>query len=106
MIAENVKNLISKKFKDDFDKWLEDLDDLGYNSYYDVLNAKNFNIPQNRERVFVVSIRKDIDNGNFKFPKGYDSGIKLKDILESNVDEKYYLSEEVQKRFKFNEKYS
>jgi DNA (cytosine-5)-methyltransferase 1 len=105
LIAENVKNLIGKKFKEDFDKWIQELDEMGYNTYYDVLNAKNFNVPQSRERVFVVSIRKDIDNGKFEFPKGRDSGIRLKDILEANVDSKYYLSEAVQSRFKFNEKY-
>lgn len=105
MIAENVKNLIGKKFKEDFDKWLNELDEMGYNSYYKVLNAKGFNIPQNRERVFVVSIRKDVDNGNFEFPIEKDHGIRLKDILEESVEEKYYLSEDVQKRFKFNEKY-
>ncbi|WP_080845682.1 DNA cytosine methyltransferase [Cytobacillus gottheilii] len=105
MIAENVKNLIGKKFKDDFDKWLNDLDDLGYNTYYEVLNSKDFGVPQNRERVFVVSIRKDIDNKEFKFPKGETTGVKLKDVLEDTINEKYYLSEQVQKRFKFNEKY-
>jgi DNA (cytosine-5)-methyltransferase 1 len=105
MIAENVKNLIGKKFKEDFDKYINYLDELGYNTYYQVLNAKEFGVPQNRERVFVVSIRKDIDNDNFEFPKGKDNGIRLKDILEISVVDKYYLSEEVQKRFKFNEKY-
>lgn len=105
MIAENVKNLIGKKFKEDFDKWITQLDEMGYNTYYNVLNAKDFGIPQNRERVFVVSIRKDVDKNRFKFPKGYVSGIKLKNLLEINIDEKYYLSEEVQKRFKFNKKY-
>ena len=91
MIAENVKNLIGKKFKDDFDKWISDLDEMGYNTYYKVLNAKDFGVPQNRERVFVVSIRKDINNSNFEFPIGNDKGIRLKDILEDKVDEKYYL---------------
>lgn len=101
LLMENVKGLISKKFKPDFDKWLEYLDDLGYNNYWSVLNGKDFSIPQNRERVFVVSIRKDIDNGSFKFPKGFDNGIRLKDILEPIVDEKYYLSKEIQERFKY-----
>lgn len=105
MVAENVKNLVGKKFKGDFDKWISVLDEIGYNTYYDVLNAKDFGIPQNRERVFVVSIRKDIDNGNFKFPIGEDLGVRLKDLLEEKIEDRYYLSEEVQKRFKFNEKY-
>jgi DNA (cytosine-5)-methyltransferase 1 len=105
LIAENVKNLIGKKFKDDFEKWLNQLNELGYNTYFDVLNAKEFGIPQNRERVFVVSIRKDIDNNNFIFPEGRDMGIRLKDILEDSVKDKYYLSEDVQKKFNFSEKY-
>lgn len=104
MIAENVKNLIGKKFKDDFDKWLKFLDELGYNSYWNVLNAKDFGIPQSRDRVFVVSIRKDVDDGKFNFPNGEKLKVCLKDVLEESVDEKYYLSEEVQKRFKFNDK--
>lgn len=69
-IAENVKNLISKRHKKDFDKLLKRLDKYGYNNYWSVLNAKDFGIPQNRERVFIVSIRKDIDDGSFRFPKG------------------------------------
>lgn len=69
-IAENVKALCGKKFKDQFDLIINSLNEIGYNSYYDILNAKNFNIPQNRDRVFIVSVRKDIDNGLFKFPIG------------------------------------
>lgn len=91
-IAENVKNLVGKKFKDDFDSLLEELDGLGYNSYWQVLNAKDYGIPQNRERVFIVSIRKDIDDGTFEFPKGFDSGLRLKDLLENEVEEKYYIN--------------
>lgn len=93
-IIENVKNLTGKKFKEEFAQILKDLDECGYNSYYEVLNAKNYGIPQNRERVFIISIRKDIDNGKFKFPEGFDNGIRLKHILEENVDEKYYISQE------------
>ena len=101
LVAENVRNLIGKKFKADFEKWMQKLEEMGYNSYYSILNAKDFNIPQNRERVFVVSIRKDIDNGNFKFPYGDISNTKLKDLLEENVDEKYNLSKEAQDRLKY-----
>lgn len=105
MVAENVKNLVGKRFKPDFDKWLEELDELGYNTYWDILNAKDFGVPQNRERVFVVCIRKDIDNDKFKFPLGEDKGVRLKNVLQDSVDNKYYLSEKVQQRFKFREKY-
>ena len=93
VIWENVKNLISKKHKHNFDAYIEKMDMLGYNSYYQVLNAKDYGIPQNRERVFTISIRKDIDDGLFKFPNKVELKIKLKDMLEENVDEKYYLSD-------------
>lgn len=93
-IIENVKNLVGKKFKDDFESMLEDIESIGYNNYWKVLNAKDYGIPQNRERVFIVSIRKDIDKGIFSFPKGFDNGLRLKDFLEDEVDEKYYISQE------------
>lgn len=101
LMFENVKNLVSKKFFDDFNNLLKVLDELGFNSYWKVLNAKDCGIPQNRERVFVISIRKDIDNGTYDFPKSFDTGIRLKDVLDKEVDEKYYLSEDIQRRFKF-----
>lgn len=94
-IIENVKNLTSKKFKDSFEQILKDLENTGYNNYWKVLNAKNYGVPQNRERVFIVSIRKDIDKGIFEFPAPYDNGIRLKDVLEDSVDEKYFLSEKM-----------
>lgn len=90
-IAENVKNLVGKKFKPQFEIVLESLDKAGYNNYWQVLNAKDYGIPQNRERVFIVSIRKDIDNGCFKFPQGFELKLRLKDMLEDDVDEKYYI---------------
>lgn len=104
IMFENVKNLVGKKFINDFNNLLSVLDELGFNSYWKVLNAKNCGVPQNRERVFVISIRKDIDNEAFVFPKPFDTGIRLKDILDENVDEKYYLSEKIIKGFqKHNE---
>ena len=99
LMFENVKNLVSKKFIDDFNNLLEVLDELGFNSYWKVLNAKSCGVPQNRERVFVISIRKDIDNGTYDFPKPFDTGIRLKDVLDKEVDEKYYLSKDIQERF-------
>lgn len=153
VIWENVKNLLSKKHKHNFDSYLEIMESLGYKNYYQVLNAKDYGIPQNRERVFTVSIKKDIqisdeikppvrknferekeeisktnkkiyqcecesgwqdnkvgikvsptirannnntfileDNIDFKFPPKQELKLKLKDMLEKNVDEKYYLS--------------
>lgn len=91
VIWENVKNLLSKKHKHNFDNYLEKMNQLGYNSYYKVLNAKDYGVPQNRERVFTVSIRKDIDKG-FEYPTPEELKVKLKDLLEEKVDEKYYLT--------------
>lgn len=99
-IAENVKNLTSKKFAEQFEIVLNSLDNAGYNNYWQVLNAKDYGVPQNRERVFIVSIRKDLDPGNFKFPKPFELMLRLKDLLENEVDEKYYLSDKIQERFK------
>ena len=93
-IAENVKNLVGKRFKDYFNSLLEELDSYGYNNYWEVLNAKDYGIPQNRERVFVVSIRKDVDTGDFKFPKPFDNGLRSKDLLEDEVEDKYYIDNE------------
>lgn len=102
LMLENVKNLVGKKFKPQFDEWVAWLDELGYNTYWKVLNAKDCGVPQNRERVFAISIRKDIDDGKFEFPQPFDNGVRLKDFLEDNVDEKYYLSEEIQNRLILN----
>ena len=94
-IAENVKNLTGKRFAEQFKKVLDSLEQAGYNNYWKVLNLKDFGIPQNRERVFIVSIRKDIDNGTFTFPNGFPLKLRLKDMLEAEVDEKYYLSKKM-----------
>lgn len=93
IIWENVKNLLGKKHKHNFDNYINKLVELGYNSYYQVLNAKDYGIPQNRERVYTISIRKDIDNGDFKFPEKEELKLRLKDILENKVDKKYYLND-------------
>lgn len=93
VIWENVKNLLSKKHIHNFNAYLEAMEELGYYSYYQVLNAKDYGIPQNRERVFTISIRKDINN-LFTFPPKQELKLKLKDLLEDEVDEKYYLSGE------------
>lgn len=97
-IAENVKNLVGKKFKEQFEIVLDSLDNAGYNNYWKVLNAKDYGIPQNRERVFIVSIRKDIDNGMFTFPEGFPLELRLKDMLEDVVDEKYYIKSDTAKK--------
>lgn len=92
-IAENVKNLTSKRFAEQFKIVLEALEQAGYNNYWQVLNAKNYGVPQNRERVFIVSIRKDVDTCSFQFPERFPLELRLKDLLEDEVDEKFYLSD-------------
>ena len=111
VIWENVKNLLSKKHRHNFDAYLETMEQLGYKNYYQVLNAKDYGIPQNRERVFTVSIKddsgirkgaflgtfylEDYEANNFEFPPKQELKLKLKDMLEDEVDEKYYLSEKM-----------
>lgn len=94
VLWENVKNLLSKKHRHNFDAYLETLEQLGYKNYYQVLNAKDYGIPQSRERVFTISIRKDV-NKVFTFPQKQKLKLKLKDMLEDEVDEKYYLSDKM-----------
>lgn len=91
-IYENVKNIVGKKFADTFGMFVDELREYGYNVYWKVLNAKDYGIPQNRERVYVIIIRKDLDNGLFDFPAPIDSDICMRDILEKSVDEKYYVN--------------
>lgn len=89
LLMENVKNLISEKFMPGFVEWILALEELGYSNYYEVLNAKDFGIPQNRERVFMVSILGEHEP--YVFPKPIKLEKRLKDVLEEEVDEKYYL---------------
>jgi len=100
---ENVKNIVGKQFRDTTFKLFEDeLHEYGYNTYWEVLNAKDYGIPQNRERVYLIFIKKDLDNGKFVFPKGFDNGIRLKDVLEGEVDEKYYILDDKVQKFLVN----
>ncbi len=99
-IYENVKNIVGKQFKDTtFKLFTDELEEYGYNVYWKVLNSKNYGIPQNRERVYLLFIKKDLDNGKFKFPEPFDNGLRLKDLLEDEVDEKFYISDEKVGRF-------
>ena len=98
LLMENVKNLVGKKFKADFDKWLDYLENLGYTNYWKVLNAKHYGVPQNRERVFVVSILGEHEP--YEFPNPIPLETRVKDLLEDKVADKYYLSEKVQERFR------
>ena len=92
LLMENVKNLVGKKHKPNFDKWLDWLESQGYTNYWQVLNAKDYGVPQNRERVFCVSILGNHEP--YIFPGKQELTIRLKDVLEDEVDEKFYLSKE------------
>lgn len=95
LMLENVKALVSKKFLPLFNKWIKSLEDYGYYNTWQVLNAKDYGVPQNRERVFLVSIRRDLLDPSpiYYFPKPFKLEKRLKDVLEEKVDEKYYLSD-------------
>ena len=92
-IAENVKPLMQNKFKNEFRIVLQTLENAGYNNYYAILKSSNYNVPQSRERVFIVSIRKDVDSGIFEFPKELELTRCMMDYLEKNVDKRYFLSD-------------
>lgn len=89
LLMENVKNLVGKAHVHNFNRWLRTLEMMGYWNFWQVLNAKDYGVPQNRERVFVVSI---LGGGQYLFPNKIKLEKRLKDILEPVVDEKYYLS--------------
>lgn len=91
LLLENVKNLVGKKFRADFDSWLLFLESLGYTNYWKILNAKDFGIPQHRERVFCVSIRGE--HKPYKFPEPIELKLRLRDMIDEVVDERYYLKE-------------
>lgn len=94
MIMENVDALVNKKNKPAYELINEELSEIGYNCYYEVMNTKYTGIPQNRARCYAMYVRKDIDQGGFTFPLKFDNGIRLKDILEENVDDKYFIKNE------------
>lgn len=96
VLMENVKALVSNKFFGDFVKWGRYLSSLGYSNYWQVLNAKDFGVPQNRERVFMISI---LGNEKYCFPKPFPLKKRLKDVLEENVEERYFLSDDMLKSF-------
>ena len=91
VVWENVKGVLTKKHIHNFEKYINTLDELGYKSYHKVLNAKNYGIPQHRERIFVISILGEHDI--FEFPEEIKLERRLKDLLEDKVEEKYYLKD-------------
>lgn len=108
LLMENVPALVGKKFLPQLNKWQTELEAYGYTNYTKILNAKGFGTPQNRNRVFMVSILGD---ANFEFPQPFELTRRLKDVLDVVVDEKYYISDEKMKAMltgeggcKFNER--
>lgn len=96
-LLENVKALVGAKFIGTFNLWQNWLSDQGYVNFCKVLNAKDYGVPQNRERVFLVSILSE--DAHYEFPKPFALDKKLKDVLEEKVDESYYLSQSVVESF-------
>lgn len=96
LIMENVKALVSDKFRPLFLKWCDELQSYGYTNFAQVLNAKDYGIPQNRDRIFVVSI---LGESWFNFPQPFPLKLRLKDMLEDKVDEKYYLPQDKVNQF-------
>lgn len=92
-LCENVANLTKPKFAKEFKAILDNLESMGYNNYWQLMNSKNYGIPQHRERVFIISIRKDVDKGSFSFPSPIPLTKDLEDMLEDIVPSKYYVTE-------------
>lgn len=107
LLMENVTQVHNKKNFADFKKWVECLEDLGYSNYYADLNAKDYGVPQNRNRTFMISILGDY---YYQFPEPFKLQKRLKDILETNVDEKYYLPNKISRfvtdPFRMQKKYT
>lgn len=99
LLMENVKNLVSKKFMPDFKEWCDVLENLGYTNYWKVMNAKDYGVPQNRERVFMVSVRNDLDIDSFFFPDPLELQATLADVLEEEVDGRFFLQDEMVEKF-------
>ena len=94
LILENIKNLVQGRFAKDFERWIDKLSELGYETKWKVLSASDYGIPQKRERVYAVSIRKKLNGGYFRFPDPIPLQIKFRDLLEQNPDERYFLKQE------------
>lgn len=91
LLMENVKNIVSKRFLPLFQTWVDYLSSLGYKSFYKVLNARDYNVPQNRERCFMISVLNF--DGEFNFPETTELKVTLQDLLEKEVEERYFLSD-------------
>lgn len=98
LLQENVAALVSQKFMPDFQKWLNKLSSLGYVSKWSRLNAKNYGVPQNRDRVFCLSMRKDVAF-DYQFPEPFELKTRLEDVLEEEVADRYFLKDDAVNKF-------
>ena len=98
LLQENVAALVSQKFMPDFQKWLDKLSSLGYVSRWARLNAKNYGVPQNRDRVFCLSMRKDVAF-DYQFPEPFELTTRLEDVLEEEVADRYFLKDDAVSKF-------
>lgn len=98
LLQENVAALVSQKFMPDFQKWLDKLSSLGYVSRWARLNAKNYGVPQNRDRVFCLSMRRDVAF-DYQFPEPLELLTRLEDVLEEEVSDRYFLKDDAVSKF-------
>ncbi len=98
LLQENVAALVSQKFMPDFQKWLDKLSSLGYVSRYQRLNAKQYGVPQNRDRVFCISMRRDVAF-DYQFPEPFELKTRLEDVLEEEVSDRYFLKDDAVSKF-------
>lgn len=92
LLQENVRALCNKVNLPDFEAWQKVCKDCGYDNYWTVMNAKNYGIPQNRDRVFMLSVRKDLNLPEYEFPKPFPLESEVADVLEQDADQSYYLN--------------
>lgn len=98
LLQENVAALVSQKFMPDFQKWIDKLSSLGYVSRWARLNAKNYGVPQNRDRVFCLSMRRDVAF-DYQFPEPFELLTRLEDVLEEEVSDRYFLKDDAVSKF-------
>lgn len=98
LLQENVAALVNQKFMPDFQKWLDKLSSLGYVSRWARLNAKNYGVPQNRDRVFCLSMRRDVAF-DYQFPEPFELLTRLEDVLEEEVSDRYFLKDDAVSKF-------
>ncbi len=92
LLQENVRALCNKVNRPHFEEWQRVCNDCGYDNYWNIMNAKDYGVPQNRERVFMLSVRRDLNLPPFEFPRPFKLDKEVADVLEEDVDEKYFLN--------------